>query len=85
MDIYRRLGVPKRVNGAGLLTRLGGSLMDAEVLDAMREAATAFVDMAELQSRASGVSIRCSISFSSYGSCKGCLAAPSPSLCRRGP
>ena len=55
MDIYRRLGVPKRVNGAGLLTRLGGSLMDAEVLEAMREAATAFIDMAELQTRASGI------------------------------
>jgi D-glucosaminate-6-phosphate ammonia-lyase len=53
LDIYQRLGVRKRVNGAGLLTRLGGSLMAPEVLDAMREAAGAFVDMAELQSRAS--------------------------------
>ncbi|SEE35742.1 L-seryl-tRNA(Ser) seleniumtransferase [Rhizobiales bacterium GAS191] len=55
MDIYRRLRVAKRVNGAGLLTRLGGSLMDGEVLDAMREAASAFVDMAELQTRAGSV------------------------------
>src|SRR6202022_1090064 len=53
MDIYERLGVTKRVNGAGLLTRLGGSLMAPEVLDAMREAAGSFVDMAELQTRAS--------------------------------
>ena len=35
MDIYDRLGVRKRINGAGLVTRLGGSLMPAEVLDAM--------------------------------------------------
>jgi D-glucosaminate-6-phosphate ammonia-lyase len=55
MDIYERLGVTKRVNGAGLLTRLGGSLMAPEVLDAMREAAGSFVDMAELQTRASAI------------------------------
>jgi L-seryl-tRNA(Ser) seleniumtransferase len=55
MDIYDRLRVTKRVNGAGLLTRLGGSLMAPEVLDAMREAAGAFVDMAELQTRASEI------------------------------
>jgi len=55
MDIYERLGVTKRINGAGLLTRLGGSLMAPEVLDAMRDAAGSFVDMAELQTRASAV------------------------------
>src|SRR6185437_6211463 len=58
MDFYEQLGVSKRVNGAGLLTRLGGSLMAPEVLDAMREAAGSFVDMAELQSRASEVIAR---------------------------
>ena len=52
MQVYERLGVTKRVNGAGLLTRLGGSLMAEEVLDAMREAAGAYVDMAELQTKA---------------------------------
>jgi D-glucosaminate-6-phosphate ammonia-lyase len=55
MDIYERLGVTKRVNGAGLLTRLGGSLMDAPVLEAMREAAGAYVDMAELQTKAGAI------------------------------
>lgn len=53
MDIYDRLGIRKRVNGAGLLTRLSGSLMPPEVLEAMREAARSFVDIAELQARAS--------------------------------
>jgi L-seryl-tRNA(Ser) seleniumtransferase len=53
VDVYDRLGVRKRINGAGLLTRLGGSLMDPEVLKAMAEAAGSFVDMAELQAAAS--------------------------------
>jgi L-seryl-tRNA(Ser) seleniumtransferase len=57
-DVYDRLGVAKRINGAGLLTRLGGSLMDARVLAAMREAAGHFVDMTELQTRASGIIAR---------------------------
>ncbi len=48
-----RLGVPRRINAAGTLTRLGGSLMAPEVLEAMREAASSSVDMAELQSAAS--------------------------------
>ena len=52
-DIYTRLGVPRRINAAGTLTRLGGSLMDPEVLQAMVDAAGASVDIAELQSAAS--------------------------------
>ena len=55
MDIYERLKIKKRVNGAGLLTRLGGSLMAPEVLDAMREAAQSYVDIAELQTQASEI------------------------------
>ncbi len=53
MDIYARLGVTRRINAAGTLTRLGGSLMAPEVLDAMREASRASVDIAELQAAAS--------------------------------
>jgi len=58
MSIYDRFGVRTRINAAGLLTRLGGSLMPAEVLDAMTEAAGSFVDMAELQAAASAVIAR---------------------------
>jgi D-glucosaminate-6-phosphate ammonia-lyase len=54
-DIYARLGVARRINAAGTLTRLGGSLMDAEVLQAMTEAASASVDIAQLQAAASRV------------------------------
>ncbi len=53
MDIHRRLGVTRRINAAGTLTRLGGSLMAPEVLDAMREAAGHSVDIAEMQTAAS--------------------------------
>ena len=52
-DIYTRLGVPRRINAAGTLTRLGGSLMAPEVLQAMQQAAGASVDIAQLQSAAS--------------------------------
>ena len=54
-DFYTRLGVPRRINAAGTLTRLGGSLMESEVLQAMQEAASASVDIAELQVAASQV------------------------------
>ncbi len=53
--IYARLGVKRRINAAGTLTRLGGSLMDEAVVDAMREAAEDSVDIGELQSAASRV------------------------------
>ena len=58
MSIYERFGVRTRVNAAGLLTRLGGSLMPHEVLEAMAEAAGRFVDMAELHAAASTVIAR---------------------------
>ena len=51
--IYERLGVTPVVNGAATLTRLGGSLMPAPVIEAMAQAAGAFVPLDELQ-RAAG-------------------------------
>ncbi len=57
--IYQRLGVPERINAAGTLTRLGGSLMAPEVLLAMAQAADASVDISELQSAASRVIAAC--------------------------
>ena len=58
MDILTRLGVARRINVAGTLTRLGGSLMEPEVLQAMAQAASASVDIAEMQSAASQVIAR---------------------------
>jgi D-glucosaminate-6-phosphate ammonia-lyase len=51
--MYERLGIRAVINGAGYFTRLGGSLMDDTVLDAMREAAREFVPIDELQGVAS--------------------------------
>lgn len=52
-DIYASLGVKRRINAAGTLTRLGGALMAPEVLAAMAEAAQSSIDIAELQDGAS--------------------------------
>jgi L-seryl-tRNA(Ser) seleniumtransferase len=54
-DIYARLGVKRRINAAGTLTRLGGALMDEEVVAAMAAAARDSVDIGELQAAASRV------------------------------
>jgi D-glucosaminate-6-phosphate ammonia-lyase len=54
-DIYAAFAVKRRINAAGTLTRLGGALMDEEVVSAMAAAARASVDIGELQSAASRV------------------------------
>jgi D-glucosaminate-6-phosphate ammonia-lyase len=51
LSIYKRLGVRRVVNGSGRLTVLGGSVLPKEVIDAMLEANTYFVDMDELQTK----------------------------------
>ncbi len=52
MGVYERLGVPRIINACGMTTVAGGSLMPRPVLDAMAEAATRFVDMRVLHTRA---------------------------------
>ena len=52
-DPYARLGVRRRINAAGALTRLGGAVMAPEVVDAMAAASRASVDIGELQDAAS--------------------------------
>ena len=49
MGIYEDLGVRPIVNASATLTRLGGSVMPPEVLNAMEEASRHFVDLTELQ------------------------------------
>jgi L-seryl-tRNA(Ser) seleniumtransferase len=51
MGLYAELGVRPVINASATLTRLGGSLMPPEVLEAMAEAARHFVDLQELQRR----------------------------------
>jgi L-seryl-tRNA(Ser) seleniumtransferase len=52
-DPYERLGVRRRINAAGALTRLGGAIMAPEVVAAMAAAARGSVDIGELQDAAS--------------------------------
>jgi L-seryl-tRNA(Ser) seleniumtransferase len=51
MDIYEQLNVPKVINGYDTMTYLGGSVMPAEVVEAMVEASRYFVDMHLLHQR----------------------------------
>jgi len=52
-DPYESLGVRRRINAAGALTRLGGAVMAREVVEAMAAASRASVDIGELQDAAS--------------------------------
>jgi L-seryl-tRNA(Ser) seleniumtransferase len=49
--IYARLGIRPVINGVGVVTYLGGSLMPPEVVDAMEQAGRHFVPLAELQKK----------------------------------
>ncbi|HMN27084.1 MAG TPA: aminotransferase class V-fold PLP-dependent enzyme [Caldilineaceae bacterium] len=49
MSIYDELGVRPVINASATLTRLGGSLMPPEVLEAMLEASKHFVNLDDLQ------------------------------------
>jgi L-seryl-tRNA(Ser) seleniumtransferase len=51
-EVYRTLGVRTVINAAGTLTRLGGSRMAPEVLEAMAEASRSFVRIEDLQEAA---------------------------------
>jgi L-seryl-tRNA(Ser) seleniumtransferase len=51
MNRYQSLGVRAVINAYATLTRLGGSIMPPEVIQAMNEAAACFVDLNELQRR----------------------------------
>jgi seryl-tRNA(Sec) selenium transferase len=54
-NIYERLGIRTIINASGPATRLSGSIMPAEVAEAMREASQYCVDIAELQARAGAI------------------------------
>lgn len=55
MGIYEELGVKPIINLWGTATRLGGALMDPEVVDAMVQASNESVKMDELQAAASRI------------------------------
>jgi D-glucosaminate-6-phosphate ammonia-lyase len=55
MDIYEELGVRTLINARGYATLAGGNRLPPEVLEAMRQAAGAFVRIEDLQRAASRV------------------------------
>jgi D-glucosaminate-6-phosphate ammonia-lyase len=54
-DVYAKLGVRRVLNATCHWTRFGGTVMPPPVLDAMRAAADAYVDLTELHDAASRV------------------------------
>lgn len=52
MSIYKKLGVKRVVNAAFALTRLGGSVLDDEIQDAVIEANKGFCNLWDLEQRA---------------------------------
>jgi uncharacterized pyridoxal phosphate-dependent enzyme len=50
-DVYADLGMRRVINAAATLTRLGGSIMPPQVLEAMMQASRSFVELPELQRR----------------------------------
>lgn len=53
--IYDEMGVPTVINGAGTKTRLSGTLMRDEAIEAMNRGAEAFARISDLQAKASEV------------------------------
>ena len=49
--VYARLGLRPLINGVGVVTHLGGSLMPPEVVEAMEQASKHFVPLNELQKK----------------------------------
>ena len=83
MATYHDLGVSPFINASGNITTLGGSLMDPEVLDAMREAGAAFVDLNELNGKAGEYLARrigVEAAFISAGAASGMLLAAAACL-----
>ena len=52
-NIYEQLGVRTLINANATLTRLGGSIMPKQVVDAMAEASKHYINLDELQIKVS--------------------------------
>ncbi len=67
--VYQRLGVRPIINAVGPATRLGGTTIDREVLDAMADAASACVPIDELQECAGHVIAQVTGAEAGYVTC----------------
>lgn len=83
--VYDQLGVPRAINAAGTLTRLGGSLMAPEVLAAMGQAAESHVRIDLLQAAAgSRIAAHCGAEAAlvTNGAAAGLTLAAAACICR---
>ncbi|WP_101296818.1 aminotransferase class V-fold PLP-dependent enzyme [Halegenticoccus soli] len=64
--IYDEIGVPRVINAAGTKTRIGGSLIRPEAVEAMRDAAGAFARISDLQARAGELIRACTNAEAGY-------------------
>ena len=69
MNVYDELGIGTVINGNATLTRLGGSIMPAEVVTAMVAASKHFVDIIALQKRVGEELARLTRNEAAYVSC----------------
>ncbi len=94
-EIYRRLGVRPVIHGSGTTTRYGGSMLRPEVLETMREASRALVNLDELNEAAGAAIARmlgAEAAFVTAGASAGlilqaaaCIAGPDPAKITRLP
>jgi len=66
MSIYDKLGVKRVINAWGTVTTLGGSLIIPEAIEAMNQAAKAFVNIEELHQRAGEIIVEITGSEAAY-------------------
>ena len=95
MGVYEQLGVRTLINAHGTLTRIGGSLMSPFVVEAMREAGEAYVDLDQLIEKAGeriakvvgveGVLITAGSAAGMTIAAAGCMAGSDPAKIRRLP
>jgi L-seryl-tRNA(Ser) seleniumtransferase len=93
--IYRKLGVRRVIHGSGTTTRYGGSMLRPEVLETMREASQALVNIDELNAAAGAAIARmlgAEAAFVSAGASAGlilqaaaCIAGDDPAKITRLP
>lgn len=65
-SIYDELGVPRVINATGTKTRIGGSLIRPEAVEAMARAADGFARISDLQARASELIAECTNAEAGY-------------------
>lgn len=65
-SVYDNLGVPTVVNATGTKTRIGGSRIRPEALEAMTDAAGSFVRLSDLQAKASDLIAECTGADAGY-------------------